>query len=126
MSIRKRLAECLQIANNAVVDAEIEAIGDDRMMTVAECQTIMVESLVSSGVTIQEWIPVSERLPENNNPVLVRCTNTTIGGGYITHIGSCDMNKFWFLRTQPGIASFPVREWQVTHWMPLPEPPREK
>lgn len=71
------------------------------------------------------WIPVTERLPDSNKSVLVRCTNTTISGGYVTHIGSCDSGKFWFLRTQPGTASFPVREWQVTHWMPLPEPPKE-
>lgn len=73
----------------------------------------------------RRWIPVTERLPDRNLPVLVRCTNTTISGGYVTHIGSCDSGKFWFLRTQPGIASFPVREWQVTHWMPLPDPPEE-
>lgn len=72
-----------------------------------------------------EWIPVSERLPDKNNPVLVYCTNTTIGGGYITHIGSFNSGKYWFLRAEPGIATFPVREWQVTHWMPLPEPPKE-
>lgn len=70
------------------------------------------------------WIPVTERMPDRNLPVLVRCTNTTISGGYVTHIGSCDSEKFWFLKTQPGTASFPVREWQVTHWMPLPEPPK--
>lgn len=75
--------------------------------------------------TKQRWIPVTERLPDSNKSVLVRCTNTTISGGYVTHIGSCDSGKFWFLRTQPGTASFPVREWQVTHWMPLPEPPKE-
>lgn len=72
------------------------------------------------------WIPVTERLPDNNNPVLVYCTNTTIGGGYITHIGSFNSGRYWFLRAEPGIATFPVREWQVTHWMPLPEPPKEE
>ena len=35
----------------------------------------------------RRWIPVAERLPDNNCPVLVRCTNTTISGGLITHIG---------------------------------------
>lgn len=71
------------------------------------------------------WIPVTEKLPDRNKPVLVRCANTTISGGYVTHIGSCDSEKFWFLRTQPDTNSFPFREWKVTHWMPLPEPPKE-
>ena len=89
--------------------------------------------LLANGVTFAtdtndgcKWIPVTERLPENNKPVLVYCTNITIQGGKIVHIGSLDCKQFWFLRTQPGIASFPVREWQVTHWMPLPEPPQEE
>lgn len=73
----------------------------------------------------RRWIPVAERLPESNMPVLVYCTNITIQGGYTIHIGSFDMGKFWFLRTRPGISSFPVREWQVTNWMPMPEPPKE-
>ena len=74
----------------------------------------------------QKWIPVTERLPEDNRPVQVYLKNYTIQGGYVVHIGSYDTAGFWFLRTQPGIASFPVREWVVTHWMPLPEPPKEE
>lgn len=70
-----------------------------------------------------KWIPVTERLPEKNEIVLVYCKNKTIQGGVTRHIGSCD-NGFWFLKTQPGTASFPHLEWEVTHWMPLPEPPK--
>lgn len=81
-------------------------------------------NLLANGVTIQRWIPVAERLPENNRPVLVYLKNYTIQGGYVVHIGSYDTAGFWFLSTQPGIASFPVREWVVTHWMPLPDLPK--
>lgn len=75
-----------------------------------------------------KWIPVTELLPEHNKSVLVYCENLTIQGGHTVHIGSCDTmceEHFWFLRTQPGVSSFPNHEWGVTHWMPLPEPPKE-
>lgn len=72
------------------------------------------------------WIPVEERLPDRNEPVLVFCENITIQGGYTVHIGSCDKaaeSHFWFLRTQPGVSSFPNHEWKVTHWKPMPKGP---
>lgn len=72
------------------------------------------------------WIPVTEQLPDRNKSVLVRCANTTIQGGHVTHIGSCDSERIWFLKTQPDTLSFPFRDWKVTHWMPLPEPPKEE
>lgn len=75
-----------------------------------------------------KWIPVTERLPAHNKSVLVYCENFTIQGGHTVDIGSCDTmceGHFWFLRTQPGVSSFPNHEWRVTHWMPLPKPPKE-
>ena len=83
----------------------------------------LADHLIANGVTVQEWISVKDRLPEKNETVLVYCANKTIQGGATRHIGSCD-NGFWFLKTQPGIASFPHLEWEVTHWMPLPQPPK--
>lgn len=71
MSIRKRLEKCLRIANNAVVDAELEAIGDDRMMTLAESQSILVDSLMSNGVTVRNWIPAEERQPKTDGRFMV-------------------------------------------------------
>lgn len=35
------------------------------------------------------------------------------------------IKKNWFLQTcSIGIAEFPNHYWKVTHWMPLPEPPK--
>lgn len=79
--------------------------------------------LIADGVTVQKWIPVTERLPKKNEMVLVYCKDKTIRGLDVRHIGSCD-NGFWFLKTQPGTESFPHPEWEVTHWRPLPEPPK--
>ena len=59
-----------------------------------------------------EWVSVEERLPEEKQRVIVRCerVGTSVGwilwGNWMTDIG-------------PGAG-------KVTHWMPLPSPPKEE
>ena len=71
--------------------------------------------LIANGVTVQEWIPVTERLPENiANRVLVVCERSN--GVFYAHYEK----PFWInLETDKPFIS------TVTHWMPLPEPPKE-
>lgn len=72
------------------------------------------------------WIPCSERLPERNKPVLCWVTSTTIASGETYIIGSCD-NGFWFLQTyEIGHHHFPVKDYEVVAWQPLPEPYQPK
>ena len=61
------------------------------------------------------WIPVEERLPEQLKAVLVLCENGKIG---ISGVNSIDYPVEWC--TWTGSTFTPV-----THWMPLPEPPKE-
>lgn len=69
-----------------------------------------------------DWIPCSERLPERNKPVLCWVRSTTIASGETYIIGSCD-NGFWFLQTyEIGHHHFPVKDYEVLAWQPLPEP----
>jgi len=70
---------------------------------------------VINGQTIGAWIPVSERLPEPNEPVLIY---TEVLG---RHVASVDEEGEWFC-DYGGEWLFP----KVTHWMPLPEPPEVK
>ena len=74
----------------------------------------IAEKLISNGVTVQEWIPVTERLPENiANRVLVVCERSN--GVFYAHYEK----PFWInLETDKRFIS------TVTHWMPLPEPPK--
>ena len=75
-----------------------------------------------SGVSEREkgeWIPVSERLPDNNVRVLCSAISTSISGGYTRFVGCCD-NGFWFVQTDAETVSYP-RQYKVTAWMPLPE-----
>ena len=67
---------------------------------------------------VQEWIPVTERLPKCEGSYIV-----------FTERGSIYASHFY---TEKRFASGYVREAQwsqrgtvkVTHWMPLPEPPK--
>ena len=70
--------------------------------------------LIANGVTVQEWISVNDRLPENiANRVLVVCERSN--GVFYAHYEK----PFWInLETDKPFIS------TVTHWMPLPEPPK--
>ena len=57
------------------------------------------------------WIPCSERLPEHSARCLCYCN------------GEVRVLKYW--RTQQEFQ-YGGRERNVTHWMPLPEPPEEE
>ena len=64
----------------------------------------------------QKWISVKERLPEDERLVLGLML------GKFRFVGSCrPSDKTWFCATQS--ASHPCKK-EVTHWMPLPEPPK--
>lgn len=73
---------------------------------------LIADHLIAHGVTIQRWIPVEERLPEKWQNVL---TVRTDGGFRLDFIGSAGV---WY--EDVDFVRYPV-----THWMPLPEPPKE-
>ena len=74
----------------------------------------IAEKLISNGVTVQEWISVDDRLPENiANRVLVVCERSN--GVFYAHYEK----PFWInLETDKPFIS------TVTHWMPLPDAPK--
>ena len=70
--------------------------------------------LIAHGVTVQEWIPVTERLPEEKVNCIVHYRHAYCDyDGYFA-IGFCfyDGKKFQF-----------DSAYKVTHWMPFPQPP---
>ena len=73
------------------------------------------EYLIAGGVTVQKWIPVSERLPEKSNYYLA-FTDTGIIGVLPFSAQYKLFNAFDGDGTKHNIP--------VTHWMPLPEPPK--
>ena len=64
----------------------------------------------NQGGLISEWIPVSERLPEEEQRVLVWSQSNGL------HIAYLDLWQQW--RDADDNHGK-----KITHWMPLPEPP---
>lgn len=71
-----------------------------------------------------QWIPVTERLPERNESVLLCMKNRSSRTGMCIQTGSYD-NGFWFVQGAAGYESLATFEFYVLAWMPLPEPYRE-
>ena len=73
------------------------------------------DHLIANGVTVQEWIPVEERLPEEKVNCIVHYKHAY-----------CDNDDYWAI----GICFYNGEKFQmdwsykVTHWMPLPKPPK--
>ena len=78
--------------------------------------TYLADYLVKNGVTVQEWISVDDELPEV--------------GGYVV----CIAKRNPFSRFMPMVARIEKNGWvnpmteqyisEVTHWMPMPNPPK--
>ena len=101
MDVREKLIEILRkpIFPHELVDPT-EAVAD---------------YLLDSGVTVQEWISVTERLPEEKVNCIVHYKHAY-----------CDNDDYWAI----GICFYDGEKFQlnpaykVTHWMPLPDPPK--
>ena len=71
-----------------------------------------------------QWIPVTERVPERNESVLLCMKSRSSRTGMCIQTGSYD-NGFWFIQGAAGYESLATFEFYVLAWMPLPEPYRE-
>lgn len=74
----------------------------------------VADHLIGNGVTVQEWVSVDDRLPEEKVDCIVHYKHAYCNNDGYWAIGICfyDGEKF-----RIDLA------YKVTHWMPLPEPP---
>ena len=82
----------------------------------------IADHLIANGVTVQEWISVDDRLPENDVMVIgyTPCDGFMFVGYY--HEEPKYDWKVWRIVT--AMRSTKVMTKKVTHWMPLPQPPK--
>ena len=107
MDVREKLVEILKQApfEGKVLD---EWWWEEKIKRIAD-------HLISSGVTVQEWISVDDRLPEEKVDCIVHYKHAYCNNDGYWAIGFCfyDGEKF-----RIDLA------YKVTHWMPMPDPPK--
>ena len=100
---QEKLGRCImthELAYKEVQDAVTEAAKGD---------------FIALAKSNNGWISVKDRLPKDDGDYLVYTREEYIG-------------LFWFDRDEKEWteeSDFPCLEGYVTHWMPLPEPPKE-
>lgn len=72
----------------------------------------------NSPVTPDSWISCSQRMPDDGQHVIILCD-----GAFVLYAQYRDGEFFDVVRN--GEEFFETQSRNVTHWMPLPEPPQE-
>ena len=81
---------------------------------------LAIDHLLDNGVTVQEWIPVTERLPKKDESVLVYFDSGNMAVGF--WYDKDEWITFWQIWTDDGWLA--DADFMPTHWMPLPTPPK--
>ena len=90
----------------------------------------IADHLIANGVTVQEWIPVTERLPERDKEVLLIVHGWEDRLYYTGCLHSQEAERSWLTGIESKASDWKIwgfsylREPIVTHWMPLPNPPK--
>ena len=88
--------------------------------------------LIANGVTVNEWISVKDRLPKEDGHYLViwNFNKTTCTEVLCFAKDARKVDKYDFVRKWKNVWYEYDSEWghytvdDVTHWMPLPQPPK--
>ena len=80
----------------------------------------VADYLLDSGVTVQEWVSVKDRLPEEGEYVLCVLKGFNYGG----KIQVCKFVPADKFKEKPYFEHFRNGFPTVTHWMPLPPTPK--
>lgn len=105
MSVREKLIELLAPTSLEFEEAEY-----------------LADYLVKNGVTVQEWISVKDRLPEEGEYVLCVLKGFNYGG----KIQVCKFVPADKFKDKPYFEHFRNGFPSVTHWMPLPQLPEKE
>ena len=79
----------------------------------------IADDLISNGVTVQEWVSVDDRLPEDSNDGFEDAVLVT--DGFVQHMAYFVGGEWRF--AESGEIKEPMW-YRITHWMPLPQPPK--
>ena len=112
MDVREKLVELLNEVQETGVNEIPAGFGCTREYVKNEK---VASHLIAHGVTVQEWISVKDRLPAEKVNCIVHYKHAY-----------CENDDYWAI----GICFYDGKKFQidwaykVTHWMPLPQPPK--
>ena len=111
MDVREKLMELILNADNDknLGSYDLYELTHER----TGCAEYFADYLIAHGVTVQEWISVNDRLPEDYSPVLVYKSR------HSESYGNMGTAYYWNQSRWMGCIGE-----TVTHWMPLPQPPK--
>ena len=107
MDAREKLVELLDI----IIQPGQKTLGD------------IADHLIANGVTVQEWISVDDRLPDACGFPCLLCGKNSFGQIRVFEgfTGYMERGKFEWHSNRKDID---IDVWTITHWMPLPQPPK--
>lgn len=117
--IVKRLREHNGWALNETLDQAADAIEELQKRVELEYQSGFADGQISANRKKNKWISAEDALPEVDQPVMICAFGKSVGEGvYRGHDG---FHHVWKMYASSGTY------WddEVTHYMPLPEPPEE-
>ena len=103
MDVREKLVELLDI----IIQPGQKTLGD------------IADYLIANGVTVQEWISVKDKLPEPKHEFYAR-------NWYLVALSNGVVKELAYEFHNHSVFGYGWREtaYPVTHWMPLPQPPK--
>lgn len=110
MDVKEKLVELLQNAKAAMKSENLSCDIARNMF--------VVDFMMSNGVTVQEWISVKDRQPNNKGCYLLTVKHWFDGEPVVRE--ACWNGKDWFSCDDRRYKITP----RVTHWMLLPQPPK--
>lgn len=126
MNVREKLVELL--TDNLLRIGNLPKCDNPLQYTTDEIVERIADHLIANGVTVQEWIPVKEHLPQENEPEGKVCEQVQvllINGAVST--GWCNrLTKMWW-HLGYGDTKFIGYEYDntpVIAWQPLAQPPK--
>ena len=114
MTDREKLIELLDVIG-AICNVLCEVNEDGSGVYEIMGGDYIADMLIAHGVTVQEWRPGSEPPKEPGNYIVM-----IQGSTYPTELFWSAKRKKW---VEISDDDFDVT-YEVTHWMPLPEPPK--
>ena len=109
MDVREKLVE---LVKRAIIDWEN-----------GDASEWIADHLISNGVTVQEWISVDERMPDACGFPCLLCGENSFGQIRVFEgfTGYMERGKLEWHSNQKDVD---IDVWTITHWMPLPKPPK--